>query len=81
MKNIVQLKEWRGKSQDELSTDVNNFKEELFRLRLRKVTDVIENPALIKELKRDIARVKTVIKEKELITQNEGKAKKNKDKS
>lgn len=81
MKNIVQLKEWRGKSPDELSTDVNNFKEELFRLRLRKVTDVIENPALIKELKRDIARVKTVIKEKELITQNEGKAKKNKDKS
>lgn len=81
MKNIVQLKEWRGKSPDELSTEVNNFKEELFRLRLRKVTDVIENPALIKELKRDIARVKTVIKEKELITQNEGKAKKNKDKS
>lgn len=79
MKNILQLKEWRGKSQDELLTEVNNFKEELFRLRLRKVTDVIENPALIKELKRDIARVKTVIKEKEFITQNEGKEKKKKD--
>ncbi|MFC1524979.1 50S ribosomal protein L29 [Planctomycetota bacterium] len=66
MKNILQLKEWRGKSQDELLTEVSNLKEELFRLRLRKVTDVIENPALIKELKRDIARVKTVLKEKGL---------------
>ncbi len=64
MKDKVQLKEWRDKSHDELLTEVNNFKEELFRLRLRKVTDIVENPALIRELKKNIARVQTIIKEK-----------------
>lgn len=71
MKNISQLKEWREKTRKELLTEANNLKEELFKLRLRKVTDVVENPALIRELKRNTARVKTILKEKEFVARNE----------
>lgn len=67
MKDRSQLKEWREKSREDLLTEVKNLKEELFKLRLRKVTDVVENPALIRELKKDIARVKTILKEKEFV--------------
>ena len=71
MKVNTQLKEWRDKTRVDLLTEVKHFKEELFRLRLRKVTDVVENPALIRELKKNIARIETIIKEKESATKDE----------
>ena len=40
--------------------------EELFRLRFRSATQPLENPALIKQLRRDIARLKTILREREL---------------
>ena len=42
------------------------LKEELFNLRFQHATNQLENPVKMRETKRDIARVKTIIREKEL---------------
>ena len=44
-------------------------KNELFNLRFQHVTGQLENPVKMREVKKDIARVKTVLKEKELEAQ------------
>ena len=43
-----------------------NMKKELFNLRFQHVTGQLENPVKMREVKREIARVKTIIREKEL---------------
>ena len=49
------------------SEDLNNkLKNELFNLRFRLATGQLDNPSSIKNVKRDIARVKTIIREREL---------------
>ena len=50
----------------ELKAELEKMKKELFNLRFQHVTGQLENPVKMRELKRDIARVKTIIKEKEL---------------
>ena len=40
--------------------------EELFRLRFRSATQPIENPQLMRQLRRDVARLKTILREREL---------------
>ena len=50
----------------ELNAELDNMKKELFNLRFQHVTGQLENPVKLRETKRDIARVKTVIREKEL---------------
>ena len=66
----VKLKEYReelnAKSLEELQSDLVAAKKELFNLRFQHVTGQLENPVKLRETKRDIARVKTVIREKEL---------------
>lgn len=61
-----ELKELRVKSVAELENEVKELKTELFKLRFQLATNQLDNPLKIKEVKRDIARVKTLIKEKEL---------------
>ena len=61
----MKLQDIREKSVDELNTLVVDMKKELFNLRLQKSTNKLENPELIANTKRTIARIKTVIKEKE----------------
>ena len=56
----------RNMSLAELQTEEVKLKKELFNLRFQHVTGQLENPLKMKELKRDIARIKTVIKENEL---------------
>ena len=51
---------------EELNTKLNELKEELFNLRFRHATGQLENPNVIATVKKDIARVKTVIREREL---------------
>lgn len=53
-------------SSNELSDLQLALKEELFRLRFRHATGQLENPLQIKKVKKDIARVKTLIREREL---------------
>ncbi|MBW3552554.1 MAG: 50S ribosomal protein L29 [Gemmatimonadetes bacterium] len=45
---------------------VEELREELFRLRFRSATQPLENPILLRSLRRDIARMNTVLREREL---------------
>ena len=56
----------RDLSVDEIREQITNAKEELFRLRFRAATQELESPALVKSLRRDIARMKTILREREL---------------
>ncbi len=56
----------RDLSVDELNDQVAQAKEELFRLRFRSATQELENPVLLKTLRRDIARLRTILREREL---------------
>ena len=62
----MELKKMRELTEVELNTELDNMKKELFNLRFQHVTGQLENPVKLRETKRDIARVKTVIREKEL---------------
>lgn len=50
----------------ELNTEVKKLKNELFNLRFQHVTGQLENPIKMRDTKKQIARVKTIIREKEL---------------
>ena len=56
----------REMTEVELTAELEKMKKELFNLRFQHVTGQLENPVKMRELKKDIARVKTIIKEKEL---------------
>ena len=56
----------RDATVEELELKLRELKEELFNLRFRNATNNLDNPMKIPEVKRDIARVMTVLKEMEL---------------
>jgi large subunit ribosomal protein L29 len=56
----------REKTMAELDTDLKDKKSELFNLRFQLATGQLQNNASIRECKKDIARVKTVIRQREL---------------
>ena len=56
----------RKMSTAELETKLCELKKDLFQLRLQHATNQLENPVKIAEVKRDIARVKTIIREQQL---------------
>ena len=56
--------ELRNKSGEELASMLNDLKTELFNLRFQLAINQLDNPHKIKETKKDIARVMTVIAEK-----------------
>jgi large subunit ribosomal protein L29 len=62
----MELKKMREMTEVELNAELDNMKKELFNLRFQHVTGQLENPVKLRETKRNIARVKTVIREKEL---------------
>ena len=62
----MKIEKIRNMSQTELASEEMKLKKELFNLRFRHVTGQLESPAKMKEIKRDIARIKTVIRENEL---------------
>jgi len=61
----VKIKEIKDLSQDELKQKEKDLREELFRLRMRHAAGQLESPASMKHVSKDIARVKTVLSEKE----------------
>ncbi|HIV26541.1 MAG TPA: 50S ribosomal protein L29 [Candidatus Ornithocaccomicrobium faecavium] len=65
MKN-KEFKELLTKTSEELNTELKNKKSELFNLRFQLATGQLENTATITECKRDIARVLTVLRQREL---------------
>jgi large subunit ribosomal protein L29 len=50
---------------DEILARIDGFQEEIFRLRFRSATQEIENPMLLRTLRRDIARLKTILGERQ----------------
>ena len=56
--------ELRDLSRDELRQEESTLRKELFNLRFQKVTGEIENPMRIRQIRKDIARVLTVLVEK-----------------
>jgi len=59
------LEELLGKSQNELQTELVDAKKELFNLRLQNATNQLDNTARIKEVRRNIARIRTIMTRKE----------------
>ncbi len=49
-----------GKTKDELVTDLHDLKKEQFNLRFQRATGQLENTARMRQVRRDIARIKTV---------------------
>ena len=62
----MKANEVRKLSAEELQTKLVDLKKDLFNLRLQHATNQLENPVKIAQVKRDIARVKTIIREQEL---------------
>ncbi|NKB80659.1 MAG: 50S ribosomal protein L29 [Nitrospirales bacterium] len=56
----------RGMEKEELTEKVHQLKQELFHLRCQLAMGRIENPMQIRRARRDVARVKTLLREKEL---------------
>lgn len=65
----MKVKDIRDMSAGELNQKLASLKEELFNLRFQLATGQLENPMRIKEVKKTIARIKTVQREQELKTE------------
>jgi large subunit ribosomal protein L29 len=61
----MKAKELRDLSPEELQTKEKEFREEEFKLRFRHATGQLEKTDRLRKLRKDIARVKTIIREKE----------------
>ena len=62
----MELKKMREMTEAKLNAELMKMKKDLFNLRFQHVTGQLENPVKMRETKKDIARVKTIIREKEL---------------
>ena len=62
---MMKAKEIRNLSVEELTKKLEDLKKDLFMLRMQHATNQLDNPLKIASVKKDIARVKTIIREKE----------------
>ena len=65
MMKAKEIKEIRGLSVEDLNKKLNDLKKDLFMLRMQHATNQLDNPVQIAVVKKDIARIKTIIREKE----------------
>ena len=63
---MMKANEIRELSTEELNAKLGDLKKDLFNLRLQHAINQLDNPNKIAEVKRDIAKVKTIIREREL---------------
>ena len=70
--NLLKIKELRELSNKELEGKIIEAKKELFGLRMKQSTGTLEKPSKIKELRKDVARMKTIMRERELEEANHG---------
>ena len=54
----------RPKTKDELKAELGNLRKEAFNLRFQKATNQLENTARMRAVRRDVARIKTVLAQK-----------------
>ncbi len=62
----MKANEIRDLSAEEIVIKIQDLKEELFNLRFQNATNQLDNPMRIPAVKKDIAKLKTILKEKEL---------------
>ena len=62
----MKIKDLRELSVDELGRKLTDLKKDLFNLRMQHATNQLENPIRIADVRRDIARVKTLLREDQL---------------
>ena len=62
---MMKAQELRNKSVEELTSKLEELKKDLFMLRMQHATNQLDNPMQIAAVKKDIARIKTIIREKE----------------
>ena len=60
-----EIKEVRGQSVEKLQEKLQELKKDLFMLRMQHATNQLDNPMKLAAVKKDIARIKTIIREKE----------------
>lgn len=61
------IREW---DEVEISARLKELREEQFKLRFSSATMELENPRILRSIRRDIARLKTILRERELATDN-----------
>ena len=62
----IKTNEIRKLTTEEINKKIVESKEELLKLRFKQATGSLENPARVKELRKDVARFKTILKEREI---------------
>ena len=62
----MNAKEIRNLTTTEIEAKINELKDELFNLRFQLATGQLENPMRIREVKKSIAQIKTIIREEEI---------------
>ncbi len=71
----MKIKDIRNLSNEELNAKLTSVKAELFNLRFQHATGNLANPMLLNSLKKDIAKIKTVLTERELGINSDKKVK------
>ena len=68
---MTKMEEFRKLSTEELNKKIKESKEELFNLRFQQATGNLEKPVRLRELRKEVAKMKTIIRERELEEVNE----------
>ena len=66
MKRNDKMKEFQKLTTEEINKKIAESKEELFNLRMKQATGSLENPSRIRELRKTVARLKTILREREI---------------
>lgn len=65
----MKIKEIREKEGDAIQAELKDLQKKLFELRTQAVTEKLEDPSLLKKTRRDVARMKTVLRQRQLAQQ------------
>ena len=66
MKRNDKMKEFQKLTTEEINKKITEAKEELLKLRMKQATGTLENSARIDELRKDVARLKTILRAREI---------------
>ena len=62
----MKVKEIREMTTEDIKKNIASMKQELFNLRFQQATGIVEKPSRIRDLRHDVARCKTVLRERDL---------------
>ena len=68
-KKTMKTKDIRGQSDEQLTLSLNEVLKNLFHLRVQSATDRLETPSEMRKARRDVARIRTIQRERELAKQ------------